>query len=66
MYRILVVPDPDEEPWPDAIRPGSGADGIALLNDVPIWYEIWRQMNGFPADFYTLKEAKDLKKSESK
>jgi multidrug resistance efflux pump len=66
MYRILVVPDPDEEPWPDAIRPGSGADGIALLNDVPVWYEIWRQMNGFPADFYTLKEAKDMKKIDSK
>ena len=64
MYRILVVPDPDEEPWPDAIRPGSGADGIALLNDVPVWYEIWRQMNGFPADFYTLKEAREMKKGE--
>ncbi len=66
MYRILVVQDPDEEPWPDAIRPGSGADGIALLNDVPLWYEIWRQMNGFPADFYTLKEAKEMNKSEKK
>lgn len=66
MYRILVVPDPDENPWPDAIRPGSGADGIALLNDVPVWYEIWRQMNGFPADFYTLKEAREMKNSESK
>jgi len=61
MYRILVVPDPDEEPWPDALRLGSGADGIALLNDVPVWYEIWRQMNGFPADFYNLKEAKEVK-----
>jgi hypothetical protein len=19
---------------------------------VPIWYEIWRQINGFPPDFY--------------
>lgn len=61
MYRILVVPDPDEEAWPEALRLGSGADGIALLNDVPVWYEIWRQMNGFPADFYTLKEAKEIK-----
>ncbi|WP_209330268.1 HlyD family secretion protein [Lunatimonas salinarum] len=60
MYRILVVPDPDEEAWPEALRLGSGADGIALLNDVPIWYEIWRQMNGFPADFYTLKEVKEI------
>ncbi|GAB2988771.1 HlyD family efflux transporter periplasmic adaptor subunit [uncultured Cyclobacterium sp.] len=61
-YRVLVVPDPDEEPWPQALRIGAGADGIALLNDVPVWYEIWRQMNGFPPDYYTLQESKELKK----
>lgn len=60
-YRLLVVPDPDEEPWPEALRIGSGADGIALLNDVPVWYEIWRQMNGFPPDYYTLKEVREMK-----
>lgn len=61
-YRVLVVPDPDEEPWPEALRIGAGADGIALLNDVPVWYEIWRQMNGFPPDYYTLQESRELKK----
>jgi hypothetical protein len=55
-YRILVVEDPEEEPWPNLLRMGSGADGIALFNDVPIWYEIWRQLNGFPADYYTNSE----------
>lgn len=50
-YRILVVPDPEEEPWPEAVRLGSGVYGWALLKDVPIWYEIWRQLNGFPADY---------------
>lgn len=55
-YRVLVVEDPEEESWPDLLRIGSGADGIALLNDVPIWYEVWRQLNGFPADFYTSTE----------
>lgn len=60
-YRLLIVPDPDEEPWPEALRIGSGADGIALLNDVPIWYEVWRQMNGFPPDYYTLKEVREMK-----
>ncbi|MFC4872949.1 HlyD family secretion protein [Negadavirga shengliensis] len=63
-YRILVVPDMDEEPWPDALRLGSGAEGIALLNDVPIWYEIWRQMNGFPPDFYTVKESREISRSK--
>ncbi|NHE59966.1 HlyD family secretion protein [Cyclobacterium plantarum] len=63
-YRLLVVPDPDEEPWPEALRIGSGADGIALLNDVPVWYEIWRQMNGFPPDYYTLKEVREMKNQQ--
>ncbi|QMU28188.1 HlyD family secretion protein [Adhaeribacter radiodurans] len=52
-YRILVVPDPQTEPWPEALRIGSGVYGWALLNDVPIWYELWRQLNGFPADYPT-------------
>lgn len=52
MYRILVGEDKTVKPWPDALRPGSGAKGIAMLDDVPIWYELWRQLNGFPPDFY--------------
>jgi multidrug resistance efflux pump len=50
-YRILVAPNPDEE-WPDGLRVGSGANGLALLKDVPIWYELWRNLNGFPPDYY--------------
>ncbi len=50
-YRILVVPDPEDDSWPKPVRVGSGVYGWALLNDVPIWYEIWRQFNGFPADY---------------
>jgi hypothetical protein len=22
-----------------------------MLNNVPIWYELWRQLNGFPPDY---------------
>lgn len=55
-YRVLVIEDPEEDSWPDLLRIGSGADGIALLYDVPIWYEVWRQLNGFPADYYTSAE----------
>lgn len=51
-YRILIRENNSEKPWPNALRPGSGAQGIALLNDVPVWYEIWRQLNGFPPDLY--------------
>ena len=25
---------------------------MMLLKEVPIWYELWRQINGFPPDFY--------------
>lgn len=52
MYRVLLAPDKEDHKWPDGIRVGSGAKTIALLNDVPIWYELWRQLNGFPPDFY--------------
>jgi multidrug resistance efflux pump len=51
-FRILITPDPEDEPWPDLIRLGSGAYGIALLKNVPVWYELWRNLNGFPPDFY--------------
>jgi multidrug resistance efflux pump len=57
-YRLLVAPNPDEVQWPKELRMGSGAQAIALLQDVPIWYEIWRQMNGFPPEFYTPQAAK--------
>lgn len=51
-YRILLAPDPDDHPWPDPVRVGSGARTIALLDDVPIWFELWRQLNSFPPNFY--------------
>ncbi|NBC09139.1 MAG: HlyD family efflux transporter periplasmic adaptor subunit [Bacteroidetes bacterium] len=63
-YRILVGSDPDSEPWPDALRVGSGAQGIALLKDVPVWYEIWRQLNGFPPEYYEGQELKVDKEGE--
>ncbi|MEQ6167646.1 HlyD family efflux transporter periplasmic adaptor subunit [Ekhidna sp. MALMAid0563] len=52
MFRILVKPDPEDEPWPEQLRLGSGIKGWVMLNNVPIWYEIWRQMNGFPPMIY--------------
>lgn len=52
-YRVVVAPNSDEYPWPEALRAGGGARGIALLERVPVWYEVWRQLNGFPPDFYS-------------
>lgn len=51
-YRVLVSPSDDGRPWPTALRPGSGAEGVSLLGNVPVWYEAWRQLNAFPPDFY--------------
>jgi len=51
-FRILVAPDPEEESWPDKLRMGSGIKGWVMLDDVPIWYELWRQLNGFPPSIY--------------
>ena len=51
-YRVLLAPDIEDPEWPEDIRVGSGANTIALLDDVPIWFEIWRQLNGFPPNYY--------------
>ena len=65
-YRILVAPDMNDQPWPDAIRVGGGAIGFALMSDVPIWYELWRQINGFPPDLYAEPEHVGLKPEPEK
>ncbi|WP_166384648.1 MULTISPECIES: HlyD family secretion protein [unclassified Polaribacter] len=63
-YRVLLAPDKTaDNDWPEAIRVGSGARTIALLEDVPIYFEIWRQLNSFPPNYYQPKGAKsDTKK----
>lgn len=64
-YRILVAPDPNDHPWPDALRVGAGTQSIILLNEVPVWYELWRQINDFPPDFYkNEKKVEEDKKTE--
>ena len=57
-FRLLVAPDEAREPWPEALRVGGGASSMILLDDVAIGYELWRQINGFPPNFYTPIEAK--------
>lgn len=52
-YRVLIAPDPEEKNWPEQLSVGAGSQTLALLDDVPIWFEIWRTLNGFPPNFYT-------------
>ncbi|WP_412561538.1 HlyD family secretion protein [Winogradskyella sp. MIT101101] len=51
-FRVLLAPDEEDNPWPKDIRAGSGAFTMALLDDVPIWFELWRKLNGFPPNYY--------------
>ncbi|MCY7293538.1 MAG: HlyD family secretion protein [Ferruginibacter sp.] len=61
-FRVLVTEDSTEKKWPKILRMGSGAHGIALLKDVPVYYELWRHINGFPPDFYLPKNTTKEKK----
>jgi len=49
-FRILVLPDPQDKPWPQDrfLRQGVRANAWVLLKQVPLWYEVWRRLNGFP------------------
>lgn len=64
-FRILVIPDKNDEKWPKQIRNGSGTQGWVMLDNVPVWYEIWRQLNGFPPSLYEepLEESTEKDKS---
>ena len=54
VYYAYVVEDPNE-PWPSQqeLRVGTNATVWAALSVVPIWYELWRLMNAFPANMIT-------------
>lgn len=52
-FRVLVVPDTADEAWPNELRLGSGAYGWAALQNVRVWFEIWRNLNGFPPTLQT-------------
>lgn len=49
LFRAVIVPD---EPWPDVqyLRQGVRVHGWVQLGRVPLWYELWRQFNGFPPE----------------
>lgn len=61
-FRVVVGPQTDivdrgdgkgpvEVEWPEKerwLRQGVRANAWIMLNQVPLWFEIWRQINGFP------------------
>jgi multidrug resistance efflux pump len=61
MFKLLVREDTSYRKWPRELRIGTGANSIALLKNVPLWYELWRNVNAFPPDYYKPK-SEELKK----
>lgn len=63
-FRVVVVPDPELEPWPEPpyLRQGVRANAWVLLDQVPLGYEVWRRMNGFPP---ALKSRQDAEKPKA-
>lgn len=49
LFRAVITPD---EPWPNPVflRQGVRVHGWVQLGEVPLWYELWRQFNGFPPE----------------
>lgn len=58
-FRVVVAPLPDQKPrdgkmepvtWPSNrwLRQGVRVNGWVMLEQVPLWRELWRQLNGFP------------------
>ena len=65
-FRILIQPT-SAESWPSKrfLRQGVRANGWVMLQQVPLGYEIWRQLNGFPPSLSkddALTQDKDDKK----
>lgn len=65
-FRVLVAEDSSDRKWPAQLRIGGGADGIMLLKDVPVYYELWRNINGFPPEYYQPGEPAHKEKSTYK
>lgn len=55
-FRVVIVPD---ESWPETryLRQGVRVHGWVQLGRVPLWYELWRQFNGFPPERMPEKNA---------
>jgi multidrug resistance efflux pump len=49
LFRVMISPT---EVWPSLnyLRQGVMANGWIQLGKVPLWFEVWRQINGFPPE----------------
>jgi multidrug resistance efflux pump len=63
LFRVQVK-EVMGEGWPDDrfLRQGVRANGWVMLNRVPLGYEMWRQLNGFPPTVSDTQAASKLDK----
>lgn len=49
-FRALIRPDTEDQEWPNErfLRQGVRANAWVLLDTVPLWFEVWRNLNAFP------------------
>jgi membrane fusion protein, adhesin transport system len=72
--RVWIQPDTElitagkESAWPSSIRlrPGIDAIGWVQLDTVPLWYELWRQFNAFPANYTDATKPTESKDGKDK
>jgi hypothetical protein len=61
--RVLVEPEQrmpgDTWPDPEFLRQGNQVIGWVFLNRVPLGFEIWRRLNGFPPVLAPTPKSKD-------
>jgi multidrug efflux pump subunit AcrA (membrane-fusion protein) len=62
-FRVLIEPS-ESETWPEPqyLRQGVRVLGWVQLNQVPLGFEVWRQLNGFPPSV----ESKNSKQDKDK
>ncbi len=56
LFRAVITPD-EAWPRPQFLRQGVRVHGWVQLGRVPLWYELWRQFNGFPPESAPEKSA---------
>ncbi len=65
--KFRVLASQAHEIWPSALQVGGGVKALGILQNVPLAYEIWRKVNGFPPEFYShVNTNKTKEKNEKK
>lgn len=63
-FRVLIRSEDEGQKWPSEryLRQGVRANSWVLLERVPLWYEIWRNLNGFPPVVTQAEDKDKIKK----